>query len=55
MHTTVRMQVSWQEDQGDSWLRYLRTYVAGTKHLFRKEAPCVFDTQDYRPAATSSD
>ncbi|KAK9811066.1 hypothetical protein WJX73_010679 [Symbiochloris irregularis] len=46
------LRVSWTAEQ-DSWLRYLRTYVAGTKHLYRGEIPTVFDTQDYRPQAVA--
>lgn len=45
----VHEQVTWHEEDGDSWLRYLRTYVAGARHLYRNEAPTIFDTQDYRP------
>ena len=44
------MQLLWQEEGGDSWLRYVRTYCAGVRHVFRKEAPATFDQQDYRPA-----
>ena len=45
----VAAQVTWREEAGDSWLRYLRSYVAGVKHLYRNEAPTIYDTQDYRP------
>ena len=38
----------WEESSGDSWLRYLRTYAAGVRHLYRKELPAVTDQQDYK-------
>ena len=33
------VQLLWEEGRGDSWLRYLRTYTAGVKHIYRKELP----------------
>lgn len=45
----ICLQPVWREELGDSWIRYLRTYTAGVKHLYLKETPILTDQQDYRP------
>ena len=43
------MQPVWRQELGDSWIRYLRTYTAGVKHIYLKEEPQLTDQQLYRP------
>ena len=44
----VPLQLVWDEAEGHSWLRYIRTYAAGVRHLYRRELPGTHDQQDFR-------
>ena len=47
-HAMLAAQLVWEEAAGDSWLRYMCTYTAGARYLYRKELPNTHDQQDFR-------
>ncbi|KAK9812828.1 hypothetical protein WJX72_004372 [[Myrmecia] bisecta] len=39
----------WSAEQGADWGYYMRTYIAGVKHRYLREAPLLDDTHGYVP------